>query len=161
MTPTLSPDIRIRPYQPSDGDAFRALNVEWIAKYFSVEEQDLLVLNNPEGYVLKPGGHILMALADGRPVGCCALIPMDSGMFELGKMAVSEAYRGCGIGRMILEHTIAYAKTIGARSLYLETNTKLANAIHLYESCGFRHLPRGAVRTSPYARSEVAMRLDL
>jgi len=37
----------------------------------------------------------------------------------------------------------------------------LANAIHLYESVGFRHLPPDRVTPSPYARSNVQMEMLL
>jgi hypothetical protein len=56
-------------------------------------------------------------------------------------------------------HVIGAARASGARRLYLETNRKLANAIHVYESLGFRHLPPERVVPSPYARANVYMEL--
>jgi putative acetyltransferase len=153
--------LQIRPFEPADSTAFRQLNEQWIAKYFTIEEQDRKVLNDPENYVLRRGGQIFMAMSEGTPLGCCALIPTEPGTYELAKMSVSEECRGQGIGRKVLEHTIEQAKALGARRLYLETNTLLENAIHLYESFGFRHLPRETVAPSPYARSNVAMELVL
>ena len=133
--------IQIRPFQAGDAPAFRELNEHWIKKYFALEEHDGIALGDPENNILRLGGHIFMAVTDaGEPVGCCALIPLRPGVFELAKMAVSENCRGCGIGRKLLEHTLAQAKTLGAKSLFLGSNTKLANAVHLYESVGFRHL---------------------
>src|SRR5580704_8722960 len=120
MTPKLStPDIQIRPYHPADAAAFRELNEQWIAKYFTVEDPDRRVLNDPENYVLLPGGHIFMAYAGQNPIACCALIPVGPGVFEVAKMAVDEEHRGRGIGRRILEHAIAHARKTGATSLYL------------------------------------------
>jgi N-acetylglutamate synthase-like GNAT family acetyltransferase len=118
-------------------------------------------LGNPEASVLQPGGHIFMAFDGEQPVGCCALLAVDSGRFELGKMAVSPNYRGRGIGRSILEYTIAQAKTLGAKALHLASNTSLPDAIHLYESFGFRHVPREQIPHSPYSRSNVFMYLQL
>jgi len=37
----------------------------------------------------------------------------------------------------------------------------LENAIRLYESLGFRHLPPERITVSPYARSDVQMELVL
>src|SRR5437899_2760986 len=111
--------IDIRPYQPGDATAFRELNEEWIAEYFGIEEQDRITLENPEISVLQPGGYIFMAFDGDAPVGCCALLAAGPGEFELGKMAVSPGYRGRGVGRSILEHTIAEAKAIGAKTLHL------------------------------------------
>jgi N-acetylglutamate synthase-like GNAT family acetyltransferase len=130
-------------------------------KYFALEEPDRMVLNDPERYILGPGGVILMAYDGDRAVGCCALIPMEPGEYEVAKMAVAEDYRGSGIGRRLLEYTIAQARTLGARLLYLETNWKLANAVHLYESVGFRHLAAHEVTPSPYTRANVFMDLRL
>ena len=106
----------------------------------------------------------------GRPVGCCefhvpvatlALIPGPNSSYELSKMAVSPHLRGLGIGRSLLEHAIAEAKRIGAHSLFLGSSTKLANAVHLYESVGFRHVPPERLPPMPYARADVFMELPL
>ena len=102
-----------------------------------------------------------MAIADGERIGCCALVFVKTGVFEVAKMAVSERFRGQGIGRRLLEYTIAQARRLGAHTLELASNTKLANAVHLYESLGFRHLPPERVEPSPYARANVFMVLNL
>ncbi|HWC16357.1 MAG TPA: GNAT family N-acetyltransferase [Terriglobales bacterium] len=155
------PEIRVRPFQPGDEIAFRELNEAWIAKYFTIEEAERPYLEDPVGKILAIGGHIFLAVAGEDPVGCCALIPTQPGEFELAKMAVQESLRGRGIGRKILDYTIVQAKNIGATRLYLETNRKLANAIHLYESVGFQHVAPELVIPSPYARANVFMELSL
>ncbi len=94
-------------------------------------------------------------------VACCALIPMEAGCFELSKMAVDEARRGAGLGRRLIAYAIEQARGIGAARLYLESNSRLANAVHLYEAAGFGHLPAERVRKSPYARSNVYMEMML
>ncbi|HUB30669.1 MAG TPA: GNAT family N-acetyltransferase [Terracidiphilus sp.] len=150
-------EIEVRPFQPGDEAAFRSLNEQWIAKYFVIEEKDSEVLSNPVGKILERGGHILMALAGTSRIGTCALLSMEPGVFEVAKMAVDEHYRGEGIGRVLLECAIIEARRLRAHRLYLETNNRLANAIHLYESVGFSHLPSERVMPSPYARANVFM----
>jgi putative acetyltransferase len=157
----VTPEIAFRLFQPGDAEAFRELNEAWIARYFLLEEQDRIQLGDPEGYILRSGGQIVMALAGEERIGCCALIFVKRGVFEVAKMAVSEHYRGHGIGRKLLEYTIAQATALGAHTLELASNTKLANAVHLYESVGFRHLPPERVEPSPYARANVFMELHL
>ena len=71
------------------------------------------------------------------------------------------ACQGAGIGRRLLETTVTQARALGATRLYLETNSKLAPALRLYESMGFRRLPPERVTPSPYARSNVSMELSL
>lgn len=155
------PPIHVRPFQSGDEVAFRELNEAWIAKYFTIEAAERPYLEDPVGNIIGAGGYIFMAVAGQVHVGCCALLPMEPGAFEVAKMAVTENLRGRGIGRKVLEYAIAYAKKIGATRLYLETNRKLANAIHLYESVGFQHVSPDQVIPSPYARANVFMEMNL
>lgn len=159
--PVPPPTIFLRPFESRDTGAFRDLNEAWITSLFGMEEEDRRILNDPIHYVLEPGGHIFIAESDGRPIACCALVLVRPGVFEVAKMAVSEQARGQGIGRLVLEHVIAFARQIHAHELELCTNRRLTNAIHLYESLGFQHLPPERVATSPFARADVFMELHL
>jgi GNAT superfamily N-acetyltransferase len=76
-------------------------------------------------------------------------------------MAVTEAYQGRGIGRMLLEAVIAEAREMGASRLYLETNSKLPSARRLYEAVGFHHVPAGRRKPSLYSRADVFMEMFL
>ncbi len=154
-------DLRLRPFQPGDETAFRSLNEDWIAKIFGIEEPDRIILGDPAGQILEPGGQIFMALDGDRPIGCCALVHLREGEYELVKMTVAEPYRGQGIGRELLQYTIEQAKSLGAVRLHLGSSTKLGNAIHLYESVGFEHVPAERVGPSPYARANVFMEMLL
>jgi putative acetyltransferase len=156
---TVKPAVAFRTFQPGDEVPFRELNEAWIEKFFVLEKPDLQVLSDPVGYILKPGGQIVMAIGDGEPVGCCALLAMPDGVFEVAKMTVREDHQGRGIGKQLLRAVIECGKAAGARSLYLETSKKLGNAIHVYESLGFRHLPPERVHPSPYNRADVFMEL--
>jgi N-acetylglutamate synthase-like GNAT family acetyltransferase len=159
--PAAMPEVTFRPFQHGDAGAFRQLNEQWITRYFRLEEHDRIVLEDPENTILSSGGQIIMATAGDERVGCCALIPVRPGVFELAKMAVSENLRGQGIGRRLLAYTIAQARAMGAHTLELGSNSKLANAVHLYESFGFRHIPPERLKPSPYARANVFMELHL
>jgi GNAT superfamily N-acetyltransferase len=156
----LSP-VEFRPFEPGDEAAFRDLNEAWIAGHFVVEDKDWEVLNDPVGHILDLGGAIFIAMQEGVAIGTCALLAMEEGAFEVAKMTVAEKCRGLGIGKKLLNHVIEYARGVGARRLYLETNQKLVSAIHVYESVGFRHLPPERVQASPYARANVYMELLL
>jgi N-acetylglutamate synthase-like GNAT family acetyltransferase len=156
------PEIEIRPLQNGDdADAFKRLNEEWITRYFVLEEKDREVLGQPEKMILAKGGHIFMVCAGDEAVGCVALIPMGDGVYELSKMAVSPTLRGLGIGRKLLEYAVAQARAIGSRSLFLGSSTKLKNAVHLYESIGFRHVPPASLPAMEYARADVFMEMVL
>ena len=154
--------IEIRSLRPGDNaTAFRALNEEWIKLHFTLEPKDLETLSDPENMILLKGGHIFMVHADAKAVGCVALIPIGKGVYELAKMAISPGMRGRGLGRQLLQYAIAQARSIGARSLFLGSSTKLPVAVHLYESEGFRHVQPQAFPPMPYTRANVWMELVL
>jgi putative acetyltransferase len=162
VSPTSAPTIEIRALLPGDDTtAFRTLNEEWIARYFSLEAPDIETLGDPETAILRKGGSIFMVYADSLPVGCAALIPLGQGVYELSKMAVSPQLRGRGLGRRLLLHAIAQARLLGATSLFLGSNTRLADAVHLYESVGFRHVPPASLPPNPYTRANVFMQMSL
>lgn len=151
---TADPAARIVDYRPDHAAAWARLNEAWLAEGgFAVEAKDRRSIDDPEGVFLAPGGRILIAEAQGRAVGCCALIRLEDG-FEVSKMTVTPSARGQGLARRLLEACEAAARVAGARRLYLETNSALKPAIALYESAGFVHLPP---RPTPYARADVFM----
>jgi len=146
----------------ADAEAFRTLNEEWITKHFALEDADRKVLNDPQASIVAKGGRVFVVEADGAAVGCVALIPQEhEGEYELSKMAVSPVLRGLGIGRKLIEYAVAEARAMGAKRLVLGSNTKLANAVHLYESVGFRHVPKALQPVSPYKRADVYMDMVL
>jgi putative acetyltransferase len=162
----MKPAIWIRPLLAGDDTtAFRTLNEEWITRHFALEAKDRETLGDPEGVILKQGGHIFMVWTsiddEAEAVGCVALIAMGDGVYELSKMAVSPKMRGMGVGRKMLEHAVAQAKEIGAKRLFLGSNSKLADAVHLYESVGFEHLPEERRPRMPYRRANVFMEMEL
>jgi putative acetyltransferase len=154
-------EITFREYQAGDAAAFRALNEQWIAKYFDLEPKDTETLGDPEKHILATGGHIYFAMLDDAIVGCCALIANGQHCYEVAKMAVREGHRNQGIGKALLAHVIEAARALDVYKLTLETNNKLRNAIHVYESLGFRHLDPTEVEASPYKRANVFMEMLL
>jgi putative acetyltransferase len=154
-------EIVLREFTAGDESHFRRLNEEWIVRHFALEPKDVQSLEDPRGTILDRGGRIFFAVRGGDVVGCCALLATGPGEFEVAKTAVTESCQGLGIGRSLLRMAIAEARAAGATRLYLETNRKLAPAVRLYESLGFRHIPAERVVPSPYARSNVSMEMDL
>lgn len=148
--------VEIQPWRPAWREAFYRLNAQWLQRHFVIEEVDERVLRNPERYVLEPGGTILFAVLDGEPIGTCALLKEDEGMYELSKMAVDEDHHGLGAGRLLLDAAIAAFHAQGGGTLFLESSRKLERALGMYERAGFVHHP--APRPgSHYARADVYM----
>lgn len=148
--------VEIIDFEPAHAEQFKALNVEWISKFYTLEEADYKILDHPIDTIITPGGHIFMARYEGEIVGTCGLMKMNDGGYELVKMAVSPAARGKHIGWLLGEATKEKAKKLGASRLYLESNTNQNAAINLYYKLGFERI---VGPPSPYARCNIQMEL--
>ncbi|WP_198036915.1 GNAT family N-acetyltransferase [Nocardia sp. BMG51109] len=146
---------------PADARAFKELNEAWIVELFSLEPADSATLDDPEHKIIAEGGQVLIAREGEDVVGCVALVPEGDGVFELSKMAVARDRRGRGLGRIILRAAVDYAREHGATALFLGSNSILKDAVHLYESIGFVHVPPDRIGPMPYDRADVFMRYDL
>lgn len=148
--------LEIVPYEPALAGDFYRLNVQWLQRYFRVEEIDRQMLSDPERYVLAPGGTVLFARMGGQTIGTCALLHESPGVYELSKMSVDESFQGLGAGRKLLDAAIAEFHRRGGRELFLESNSKLRTALRMYEQAGFELQP--AIRAgSHYERADVYM----
>ncbi len=152
--------IKIIPYEAKYKQFFFDVNEEWISQYFTMEAADYKALENPKDYIIDNGGAILVALYDDEPVGVCALIKMDHPEYgyELAKMGVLPKVHGKGIGWLLGKACAAKAKEMGAKKIYLESNTVLAPAIALYHKLGFKKV-KGL--ETPYERCNIKMSLSL
>ena len=151
-------NTRVIPYSAQHAADFRRLNLEWLDYYNLTESHDLMVLDDPEGPILDRGGVIYLAEEDGMIVGSAALMPEEEGVYELAKMAVTQAYRGRGISRLLIDACLQAAKQLHAEKITLFSNHQLTTAISLYEKYGFRHVE---VKNSPFATADVRMELIL
>ena len=151
--------IVVREFIPGDEAAFRDINLEWIERFFAVEDKDRETLDNPKKYFLDPGGAIFMAMDGDNPVGAVALIVMGGGSVELSKMGVRPAAQGKGVGRRLIAAAVARARELGMKRVYIETNSILAPAIRLYHEAGF--VPLKERIPTPYARADVQLELLL
>lgn len=95
-----------------------------------------------------PAGLLLVATLHAEPVGCGALRFHD-GAAEVKRMWVAPAVRGLGLGRRLLTELEAKAAEHGVRTLRLETNRTLGEAIALYRATGYREV--APFNAEPYA----------
>jgi DNA-binding MarR family transcriptional regulator/GNAT superfamily N-acetyltransferase len=96
-----------------------------------------------------PAGLFLLATLHGEPAGCGVLKFHRDAPAEIKRMWVVPAMRGTGLGRRILAELEAQAAAAGARTVRLETNRTLGEAISLYRSAGYREV--NAFNDEPYA----------
>lgn len=150
--------IEIIPYTNKYQPDFYRLNLAWLEKYNLKESHDLMVMNDPEGTIIKRGGFIFLAKEGDSIVGSSALMKEEEGVYELAKMAVDENYQGRGISKLLIEACINKAKEIGAVKLELFSNHQLTTALGLYEKYGFHHVD---VTNSPFVTADVKMEMKL
>jgi len=152
--------VEVVDYRPEHLMTFKRLNIMWINSHWSLEPHDLEVLNDPQASILSKGGHIFVALVNGKPIGVVALCRMDGTEydFELAKLAVDPAARGTGVGEKICRAALERAGKLGAKKIFLESNTILKPAISLYRKLGFTELEE---YHPAYERGDIQMELTL
>ena len=146
--------VEIIPFAADLKEHIKTLNFEWLKKYFRVEDQDEVVLSNPQEEIIDKGGMIFYAKYNNEILGTASLMKIDDKTFELSKMAVSDKAQGLGIGNKLLIHCIAVAEENNIKKLLLYSNRILLPAIHLYEKFGFVEVPLGNVS---YERADIKM----
>lgn len=151
--------MKIVAFENQYAEAFRALNLAWLEKYFWVEPHDEEVLGKPEQYIIGPGGQIFFVLDNDQVLGTVALMKISEGVFELTKMAITPAAQGRKLGQLLMNHTLEYARNQGWKKLIIYSNRKLENAIHIYKKSGFVEIP--IEENNPYARGDIKMELLL
>jgi GNAT superfamily N-acetyltransferase len=85
----------------------------------------------------RPAGLFLVARLRSEPVGCGALKLPQGHPPEIKRMWVARSARGLGVGRRLLAALEGRATQGGARTIRLETNQTLTEAIGLYRSAGY------------------------
>jgi GNAT superfamily N-acetyltransferase len=112
-----------------------------------------------------PRARLYVAEVDGEPVGIGGLKPLTGDEAEIKRMYVRASSRGLGIGRTILERLIDDARTLGYRTIRLESAAFMHEAHALYRRFGFLPTPTYAGREFEQIRAvdeiSVFMALDL
>ena len=101
------------------------------------------------GKYSRPGGDLLIGIDGERTVGCVALRKLDNGVCEMKRLFVKPEARGSGLGRRLAQEIILVARELGYSLMRLDTLDRLTEAMHLYETLGFR-------RTEPYYENPLA-----
>ncbi len=96
-----------------------------------------------------PAGLFLLARLHDEPVACGALKFHPGEPAEIKRMWVAPAARGLGLGRRLLCELQARALANQVRTVRLETNRNLTEAISMYRSAGYREVDR--FNDEPYA----------
>jgi GNAT superfamily N-acetyltransferase len=79
-----------------------------------------------------------IAEADGTRAGCIFCVTEDDESARLRILLVDPAARGLGLGRLLVDRCIDFARQAGYRRLTLWTNDPLRSAARIYVSAGFQ-----------------------
>ncbi|BCJ68783.1 bifunctional helix-turn-helix transcriptional regulator/GNAT family N-acetyltransferase [Polymorphospora rubra] len=108
--------------------------------------------------ITPPAGLLLVATLHDEPVGCGAfrlrpgpsgVVPGPDAYAELKHMWVSPTVRGLGLGRRLVAELEAHVAGAGVRTVRLDTNGALVEAIGFYKTAGYREID--AYNDEPYA----------
>lgn len=100
-----------------------------------------------------PSGALLLATVDGQPAGCCALRPLLNtdhlNACEMKRLFVRRAFRGFGLGRLLVERIMTLGHLAGYTTILLDTLSDMEAARALYQEAGF-------VEVAPYYHNPIA-----
>jgi len=156
---TVGSGSTVVPYREEFRSAFEQLNREWIEAYFQLEAADREVLGDPRGKILEAGGQVFFVLERGQVLGTCAVLRHNTEDYEIAKMAVAPAARGRGLGDLLMDAAVAFAREAGARRVVIVSNTVLEPAIRLYLKHGFVQVPMAA--DGRYRRANIRLERNL
>jgi len=142
-------DFEIRLWCPRDRTPAADLTRQVLAEYsmdFEPDGTDRDVVRVEDAY-WKTGGEFWVVTQDLRLVGsggyhaCDRALGADSHAAELRKFFLYPSVRGLGLGRYLLGFLESAAAAKGFTELWLETSTKMKDAIALYERNGYHQPP--------------------
>jgi putative acetyltransferase len=111
------------------------LGVDLCFQDFNLELEAL-----PGAYV-KPHGNLWLArdTAEGNALGVIAVKQLADNVCEMKRLWVDDAAKGHGLGRVLAQTAIEFARDAGYAEMRLDTlRTRMPAAVALYESLGFR-----------------------
>lgn len=135
--------VQVREREPQHPDARACLREYFgeLTRRFDSGFNPTLSISAEDAELTPPAGLLLVATLHAEPVGCGALKFHPDAPAELKRMWVAPTVRGLGLGRRLLTALEAEAASHGIRTVRLETNRALDEAISLYRSAGYRETP--------------------
>ena len=147
----LASAVQVTECDPRNPDARRAVRayLTELARRFEGGFDPALSISAADDEISPPAGLFLITTLYGEPAGCGALKFHPGAPTEIKRMWVAPEARGLGLGRRLLAELETRAAARGVRTLRLETNRVLTEAISLYRSAGYREV--AAFNDEPYA----------
>lgn len=126
-------------------------------EYLELQNYDSEIEHLTEKYGL-PYGRLYIVQIDNEFAGCIGLKRIDNQNCEMKRLYVKPEFRGHKIASRPIKTIIEDAKSIGYKTMLLDTLPFLTGAIHIYKKIGFYEIE--PYNNSPLDTS-IYMRLDL
>lgn len=121
-------------------------------------------LTDLPGDYAEPRGNLVLAMVEGAVAGCCALRPIDdvdyANACEMKRLFVRKAFRGFGLGRLLVDHTLTAAAQLGYVCILLDTLDSMESARALYADFGFEEIPpyyHNPIAGTHYLKAEIRL----
>ena len=98
----------------------------------------------------EPHGTFLVAWAHGHAVGCGGVHLLGGDTGEIKRMWIDPEWRGIGLGKALLSALEEHGARLGFTTIRLDTNSVLTTAIRMYETAGYKTIPR--YNDNPFAK---------
>ena len=98
---------------------------------------------DPEAAAMTPPrGVFIVAMSEGQPVGCVGLKGSASDIAEIKRLWVASSARGLGLAKRLMDAAEQAARRLSVRTLRLDTNRALVEAIRFYRAAGWTEIER-------------------
>ena len=92
--------------------------------------------------MMRPRGAFLIAMSDGVPIGCVGLKGTDYGWAEIKRLWICPSARGLGLSKRLMIAVEDVARDLSIKTLRLDTNSALPEALQLYRKSGWVEIDR-------------------
>jgi DNA-binding MarR family transcriptional regulator len=92
--------------------------------------------------MMAPRGTFLVALSDDMPIGCVGIKGNGGPVAEVKRLWIAPSARGLGLAKRLMQQAEDAARALNIKTLRLDTNSALPEALRLYQTSGWTEIPR-------------------
>lgn len=155
-----SPGCILRPATRDDTEQIIALVTQSLSEFgleYSASSSESDLSDIEEVYLNRGGTFRVIEAEQGQVIGTAALLRVDDKTCKIRKMYVAQNHRRQGLGKLLIEDILEFARLLGYQTVLLETLEAMSAAIALYHKYGFTQI--GGIPESP--RCHIVMRKQL
>lgn len=149
-------NIVIRKIQQADNGALATIVRNSLAE-FGANRPGTVYYDNTTDHLYEvfqqPGSYYYVAEENGNILGGAGIYPSDAlppKTCELVKMYLQPEARGKGLGKLLIDKCLEFARSVGYLQVYIETMPELRKAVSIYKKFGFENLDGPLGNTGHY-----------